>query len=211
VAYTVAYEGTEEGAEPYAAQFIALGPLSVTVSTDVDYAEIYDLTGTGLDSPPCKRNRNLVGNGISLPRWDLEGLRVAFTVFGDLTADARFTSSLVLLENYGMQGVRDVDSDSTALPVEEREYPILACPVIWWDGNDKQTTEDANAYAGRIRDALYTDFDKGDRKRHTYVNYANGVESKPEIYGYDSRLAKLAQLKKKWDPKNRFGYYNPVL
>jgi hypothetical protein len=207
----VAYEGTEAEAEPYAAQFKALGPLSTTVTTDVNYVELYTVTGNNLASQPCWRNENLVGAGTSLPAWDLKGLRKAFTIFGNLTADPRFNASITLLENYGMEGVKAIDFASTALAVEEREYPVLASPVLWWDGDDEQTIKDAYAYANAIRDALYTGVDENSKRRHCYVNYANGAEDKPEMYGYDFRLAKLGKLKRQLDPKNRFGYYNPVL
>ncbi|KAH8634794.1 hypothetical protein IG631_10194 [Alternaria alternata] len=101
-----------------------------------------------------------------------------------------------------MQGVRAVEAASTAMPPEEREYPILASPVLWWAGDDAQTTKDAYAYTRAMRNALYTGLDKSNKKRHCYVNYASGEESKPEMYGYDARLTKLAKLKNEWDPEN---------
>ncbi|KAG9186256.1 hypothetical protein G6011_02812 [Alternaria panax] len=211
VAYNIAYEGTEAEAEPYAARFKALGPVSITVSTHVNYVELYTVTGNNLQSQACTRNKNIAGAGVSLPAWDLEGVRKAFTVFGNVTADPRFNTSITLLENYGMQGVRAIDTASTALASEEREYPILASPVLWWAGNDAQATKDAYIYTRAIRDALYTGLDKSNKKRHCYVNYANGEETKAEMYGYDDRLTKLAKLKSKWDPKNRFGFYNPIV
>ena len=45
-----------------------------------------------------------------------------------------------------------------------------------------------------------------------YVNYAFGDEPLPSIYGYEPwRLQKLRSLKQKYDPNNRFGYYNPIV
>lgn len=169
------------------------------------------MTGNNLQSQACTRNENIAGAGVSLPAWDLEGVRKAFTIFGNITADPRFNTSITLLENYGMQGVRAVETASTAMPPEEREYPILASPVLWWAGDDAQTTKDAYAYTRAMRNALYTGLDKSNKKRHCYVNYASGEESKPEMYGYDARLTKLAKLKNEWDPENRFGFYNPIV
>jgi hypothetical protein len=210
VAYTVAYEGSEADAEPYAAQFKALGPLSVTVS-NVDYVELYTATGNSLASQPCVRNNNLNGAGTSLPAWDLQGVRTAFSIFANLSADSRFTKSITLMENYGMKGVRAVNPSSTALALEEREYPILASAIIWFEGDDEQTAKEAAVYVEAVRDALYMGVDKSNKKRHCYVNYANGGEKQPELYGYDWRLDKLTNLKKKWDPENRFGFYNPIV
>ena len=211
IAYTVAYEGTQTEVEPYAAYFKALGPIATTVSTDVKYVDLYTVTGSSIDSHVCSINENIAGAGVTLPAWDLMGLRKAFTIFAQVTADARFSTAITLLENYGMQAVRAVDPASTALAPEERENPILASPALWWTGDDKQTAKDADAYTRAIRDALYTGFDNGGEKRHCYVNYANGDEPKAELYGYDARLAKLTKLKNEWDPKNSFKYYNPIV
>jgi hypothetical protein len=181
------------------------------VNANVDYVQLYTVTSQNLDSPSCAKNRNQLGAGTSLPSWDLQGIRKAFNIFANLTADSRFATSSVLLENYGIQGVRAIDSSSTSLAPEERERPVLTGPSIWWDGNDKQTEKDANVYAQDIRNALSMGIDKNNQKRHYYVNYASGVETKPEMYGYDSRLERLQKLKKELDPKNRFGFYNPVV
>lgn len=205
------YEGSEADAEPYAAQFKALGPALTTVLTEVKYEDLYKVTGNGRDDPACVDKRNIAGTGISLPSWNPQDIRAAITILTNITADARFSSSFLLMENYGMQGVRAVDPALTSLPVEERQLPILAGPAMWWDGDDEQDVKDAYAYIDAISDALFASVDKSKSKRHIYVNYAMGGESRQQVYGYDWRLEKLAKLKKEWDPQNRFGYYNPVV
>ncbi|KAH7396793.1 hypothetical protein DE146DRAFT_695984 [Phaeosphaeria sp. MPI-PUGE-AT-0046c] len=209
--YVLAYEGSEAEAEPYAAHFKALDPISTTVSTDVDYVQLYTVTNNNLNQQPCVKNNNIAGAGISLPAWDIEGIREAYTIFSNLSADARFSKSIILLENYGMQGVRAVDPESTALALEERERPAMTGPVMWWEGNGEQDAQDAYDYIRRMERALFMGLDKSGGKRHTYVNYANGEENRAQLYGYDNRLERLAKLKKVWDPENRFGFYNPVV
>jgi hypothetical protein len=110
-----------------------------------------------------------------------------------------------------MQGVRTVDPALSSLALEERERPSLASPVLWWEGDDEQNKRDAAAYMHALRDALYTGLDKNHGKRHTYMNYAMGDEDNTELYGYDDRLERLAQLKQKWDPKNQFAFYSPIV
>lgn len=211
ILYNIIYEGSSADAEPYAAPFKALGPASTTID-NVDYVNLYRVTANDLNSRPCIRNRNILGAGVSLPAWDLAGIRKAFNIFGNVTADPRFETSITLLENYGMTSVRAVDSGITALPPLEREYPILASPVLWWDGDRQEDERDAHAFASAMKTALYTGIDQSSSdKRHCYVNYASGEESRPEMYGYEEwRLAKLERLKRIWDPKNRFGFYNPI-
>lgn len=189
VLYTVAYEGSQAQAEPYAARFIALGTILTKVDT-VNYVELYTVTGNNLTSQACTQNENVLGAGVSLPAWDIQGVRKAFEIFGEYTADPRFNTSITLMENYGMQGVRAVDPESTALAPEERELPILASAVIWWAGEDKETTKVAETYIHAMRDALYTGVDAdSSKKRHCYVNYASGDELKPEVYGTENELA----------------------
>lgn len=56
--------------------------------------------------------------------------------------------------------------------------------------------------------------DAGEPQRplNVYVNYAYGDETVEQIYGYEpGRVQKLRNLKKKYDPYNRFRFYNPIV
>ncbi|KAJ4359758.1 uncharacterized protein N0V89_000314 [Didymosphaeria variabile] len=151
-----------------------------------------------------------MGSGTSLPDWNTTAARAAFNIFTKMTADPRFSQSVFLLENYGIQGVQAVDPGSTSLSLEERQYPVVANPTIWWNGSAALGQADAEAYGEQIRQALFSGLPEGANK-HTYVNYAVGTENFNQLYGYDTaRVQRLKALKKMYDPENRFGYYNPV-
>lgn len=127
-----------------------------------------------------------------------------------MTTDERYAESVFLLENYGMQGVQGVDPSSTSLSLEERQYPVVANPTIWWNGSAVRGQADAETYAELMRQALFAGLPEG-AKKHTYVNYAMGTEDFNQMYGYDAaRTTRLQALKREFDPQNRFGYYNPV-
>ncbi|KAF2261385.1 FAD-binding domain-containing protein [Lojkania enalia] len=210
--YHVVIEGTESDLEPWAAPFKALSPISTTLSRDINYVELYTTTGNNLDSAVCKRNENILGSGVTLPKWDNAGLRKAYNIFSNMTADPRFKSSAVLFENYGMNGVQKIDPRSSAVAVEERMHPVLSTPIIWYEGDSEANHATAYTYASKIRDALYEGVIQANGKRHTYVNYAIGDEPKQEVYGYeDWRWEKLTGLKRTWDPMNRFRFYNPIV
>jgi hypothetical protein len=210
ISLTLIYEGPEHLAAPYATQFQALGPISTNVS-NVNYQQLYEATNNGLKAQPCVKNTNLAGAGISTPSWDLDGVRKAITIFADLSADPRFSKSIILLENYGMQGVRSVDPSLTSLSLEERQLPGLATPALFWEGDDEQTVQDANEYVRRIKDALFMGVDKSNATRHSYLNYGNGEESREELYGGGEKLDRLERLKRVWDPEGRFGFYNSLV
>ncbi|KAF2463779.1 FAD-binding domain-containing protein [Lindgomyces ingoldianus] len=212
IAYTLSYEGTQAEAEQYAAPFKAIGPAVTTVTTNVNYVQLYTVTGNNLENPVCRKDNNIFGSGISLPSWDTAGLRKAFNVFAQASADPRFSTSAILTESYGMNGVRAVDAKTTALAPEERANPILTTPIFWWEGANPQDATDAEAYAAKIKDAMYSGVTAAGGKRHTYVNYAMGEESRAEMYGYEQwRMDKLKSLKSIWDPKNKFRFYNPII
>ncbi|KAF2449429.1 FAD-binding domain-containing protein [Karstenula rhodostoma CBS 690.94] len=210
IVYTVSYQGPEAEAAPYFARFKAIGPITIKPATNVNNVELYKINQNSLDSAACTRNKNSMGSGVSLPIWNTTAARAAFDIFTKMTSDPRFSQSVFLLENYGMQGVRAVNASSTSLSLEERQYPVVANPTIWWNGSAAIGQADAEAYGEQIRQALFSGLPKGANK-HTYVNYAVGTENFNQMYGYDTtRLQRLKTLKKVYDPSNRFGFYNPV-
>ncbi|KAL9065699.1 MAG: hypothetical protein Q9157_007383 [Trypethelium eluteriae] len=51
-----------------------------------------------------------------------------------------------------------------------------------------------------------------ERPIDAYVNYANGFEPVEQWYGHEAwRLERLRDLKARYDPYNRFRYYNPII
>lgn len=59
---------------------------------------------------------------------------------------------------------------------------------------------------------ILVDGAKDDGGTHAYVNYANGGETAEEWYGKEPwRLERLRNLKKVYDPQNRFRYYAPIV
>jgi hypothetical protein len=50
------------------------------------------------------------------------------------------------------------------------------------------------------------------RNKTVYVNYAFGDEPLEQMYGYEPwRVQRLRAAKEKYDPDNRFGFYNPII
>jgi hypothetical protein len=175
---------------------------------DIEYKNIYDVGGFGLESPVCRKNENILGYPNSFAKWDANAMREGFELFSELTAEEKFASSAWLLESYGRKGVKAVPDLESAVALEERLLHILTSPILWWSGNDKQDREKAISYGERIQKVV-----RGDSLEppHSYVNYAVGPEQLPEVYGQDAgRLSKLKQLKRKYDPHNRFGFYMPI-
>ncbi|KAJ4355674.1 uncharacterized protein N0V89_003694 [Didymosphaeria variabile] len=207
--YSLAYEGTPEELHIRAKSFLALSPLTTTLTMDITYDKLYQALGFGKDAFACRKNINQDMAGVALKRWNIEGLEKAYRIFSDLTADPRFFNSFMLMENYGIVAVTGVDPDSTALPREERERPILTSAIVHYEGDEETTRRDAAAYIREIKEALYEGLDKDEW--HAYVNYAAGDEGVEEVYGRERwRVEKLREMKGRWDPGTRFRFFAPL-
>ena len=194
--------------EEYISAFFSLGPVSNTSVSGIEYGNLHDVGGFGLESPVCRKDENILGYPNSLTRWDADAMRAGFNLFCELTDDEKFATSAWLLESYGRKGVEAVPVAENAVSPEERFLHILTSPVFWWSGNHERDRERAVSYGQRIQEVV--------RRNslvppHAYVNYAVGREQLPEVYGRDeTRLAKLRRLKGIYDPHNRFRFYAPI-
>ena len=99
------------------------------------------------------------------------------------------------------------------IPVQNPTDYVHSSPAFFFSRNASSAVyKQANAAGEQIR-ALFNDGRdrKDDWPPHSYVNYADGVESLEAMYGYDAwRLAKLKQLKRDYDPENKFKWYAPI-
>jgi len=143
-----------------------------------------------------------------LPRYNATALRQVHSIFTNTTTQHPSIApfSVYVLEGYSHQAVNAVPEDSTAFP--NRAYPILSSPV--WGYNDSSLAGTIQAASRAIRDAMVKGTGENQPLRG-YVNYAFGDESTEELYGHEKwRVQKLKMLKRKWDPKGRFGFYAPI-
>lgn len=203
----VIYEGNDTAIDDYTAAFRKLGPVFDQTTNDIAWGDLFEVGGFGKSSAVCRKNQNILGYPNSFESWDVEGMRRGFSKYTELTADPVFSTSAWLLESYGRVGVRDVLSDFNAVAPEERERHLLTSPMLWWKGDNEADRRKAMAYGSEIQKAIRG----AGVVPHMYVNYAMGSETVAETYGRDqSRVKRLRQLKAKWDPKDRFGFYNPL-
>lgn len=201
------YEGDKTAIDAYAAAFRKIGPVADSTTKDIAWGDLFDVGGFGLESSVCRKNQNILGYPNSFDRWRPHLMRKGFEIFDELTSDETFSTAAWLLESYGRQGVRAVSDSENAVAPEERHMHILTSPMLWWKGDDSADKAKAAKYGRRIQKAIRSKCDKP----HTYVNYAMGKETKPEVYGHNpQRLRKLKSLKKEFDPRDRFGFYNPI-
>ncbi|KAK5129732.1 hypothetical protein LTR08_002943 [Meristemomyces frigidus] len=209
VAYQLSYLGTADEVEPYTARFRQAGPISVTTAENVAYNDYYIATSNGYNQTTCQKDKNISGYAISLPRYNKTAVRTTFNYFSDLTLDARYITSVWLLESYGSRGVRTQDYGATAIPPAERNLPVLTVPITWWAGDSAEAREKAEKYGKLMRASLAAGEHETTESSHVYLNYAMGGESLEQVYGVKP-LSKLRALKHRYDPTNKFRFYMPL-
>lgn len=207
ILYYILYNGPASAELKYASPIRALGPLNVQAG-EVPYPLLPKITVSANDDPPCQRRGVAMSFPIDLKSYNVPALRLVYDAFSDIMQRVpAFNESVFLLEGYSVQGVQAVPAATTAFP--HRSQNLLLSPVIYYQVNSSLDAQ-AEEFGRYSRSLLKAG--SGSPEQHSYVNYAHGDESLEEVYGYEPwRLQKLRWLKKKYDPKNNFGFYEPIV
>ncbi|KAL8664627.1 MAG: hypothetical protein Q9202_002897 [Teloschistes flavicans] len=119
---------------------------------------------------------------------------------------ATINSQYSKTDNYDPGGMKAGDTASTAYPHRDDDILVSFDPIY-----PRSTVSDAIALdvATKFRATLHASDTPG-RNFTAYLNYANGDEPIEALYGYESwRLDRVRRLKKKYDPSNKFKFFNP--
>ena len=92
-------------------------------------------------------------------------------------------------------------------PIRGHEALTFGCSILenTYDGPDHDA--EVYAFSQPLRDELAATSGFGTLR--TYINYAFGDEG-PDVWYGKEHLPRLVNLKKKWDPLNKFGPGNPI-
>lgn len=113
-----------------------------------------------------------------------------------------------MFEDYSSQGVKAIDSDSTAFAF--RDANILSAPLLTYTPTDTARDQQAAELGNELRDVLHAGSNEPDYR--VYVNYAYGDETPAKWYGSeDWRQQRLRSLKEKYDPEGVFSFYAPII
>lgn len=206
ILFNVVYYGPEDKGRAFLAPFLANKP----VVTSISYIDAKEIIPTSLFGkwwdPACKKknyvNTYTVGlKQIDIPTFDRH--------FSDMAAYyARYPqaqSSTIYYETFPTQGVRAVPQGFSAYPSSHRE--IQTHVLSTYNYNDQSIDADVNAFARSNRDMFAKA--SGFSELELYTTYAHGDEG-PEVWYRDS-LLQLRSLKQKYDPDNRFRFFNPIV
>ena len=79
--------------------------------------------------------------------------------------------------------------------------------MLQFSWSDPAVANSTNAFAQSLRSDYVTT--SGYDSLSVYVSYAHGDETLAARYG-EQKLERLGQLKRRWDPKNVFGFDNAL-
>ncbi|ETS80418.1 hypothetical protein PFICI_07947 [Pestalotiopsis fici W106-1] len=205
--WTFAYRGPADEAEELLVPFNAIDA-EMSVSGDVPYTGIATAQGTSWDSAICQHGQVHITSTVGLVTYNLTAERQIFEGFKQRAQEypELVAASFIMHEGYATEGVDNIASDSSAYPFRSDHHLMLFNAVSPSSDYDDL----ALAWANEARDQWNAG--QPGRAPHAYVNYASGLETVEEWYGEESwRIERLTSLKTKYDPDNRFRYYNPIV
>ncbi|KAI0446132.1 putative FAD-dependent oxygenase [Xylaria telfairii] len=210
ILFYIIQEGVTVVDPVYTSPFHDIGPISSEPMSG-SYRDLAAWTGIAVDSPPCQKA------GLANPRFpiylrehNVTAQREAYDVFAANVggADSLFTNSIFMFEAYPQQGVRAVDSSSTAFAF--RDDNLLVSPLLTYTPAGTELDAQVESIGNQLRDIIYRG--SGRTELHAYINYAYGDETPKNWFGYEQwRQTRLQKLKQKYDPKGKFSFYGPIV
>lgn len=187
-------KGTEEEGRKAFAPFYELGPTSNSsaVTQYLDWNDSNDGFCAREDRKPAY---STTINNMQAQKWpEIWDLYKTF--------QAKGPNSAVLIERYNLTKARAAPSGSAAMNEKLRTEAFAQAIVIPWY-TDATMDGEATTFAEKVR-ALWS-YTADPKSNPSYINFAHGDETPEAIYG--SSLARLKQLKKKYDPAGAFSQW----
>ncbi|KAI9368091.1 hypothetical protein BJX61DRAFT_537539 [Aspergillus egyptiacus] len=166
--------------------------LSVHAVTETGhYTDIPRWLGTEANGKGCERGAIKLRFPVSVPRYNVQAQREFWDAFAEgVAGSSLFNSSMVMLEQYSVHGVRAIPEESTAY--SQRQDDLLISPVVTYYEGDDETEALAKEFGEKLRSILVEG--SGEDELRAYVNYALGTEDPKSWYGYEPwRFEKLQE------------------
>ncbi|KAL8672821.1 MAG: hypothetical protein Q9168_002732 [Polycauliona sp. 1 TL-2023] len=209
ITWVFAYRGTAEVAERYLAPFNAIGAF-YEESGDIPYPAVSTAQGNAENQYICQHGNTRITATAGLQVYNLTAEHKIYDGFKRRIASNPVLAAGgdILHEGYSTEAVDSKNPDDSAYPFRADHHLMLADIAI--PPNNPEIERAAWEWVTEVRDQ-WNEGQPG-RPVNAYVNYANGYEPVEQWYGHEAwRLERLRGLKAKYDPHNRFRYYNPIV
>ncbi|KNG91157.1 FAD-dependent oxygenase [Aspergillus nomiae NRRL 13137] len=208
ILFYIIQEGVTAVDSVYTKPFHDIGPLSEE-SKGGSYTDLAGWTGISLSAPPCQK-AGLVNPRFPnyLEEYNVPAQKEAYKLFANgARGSSPFNNSIFMFEGYSTQGVKAIDSKSSAFAF--RGENILSAPLITYAPAGPELDTKASQLGNELRQILHKA--SGQPDVQAYVNYAYGDETPQQWYGSEKwRQDRLQALKQKYDPTGKFSFFAPI-
>ena len=209
ISWTFAYRGSAEIANGYLAPFNAIEAV-YDESGDVPYPRVSKAQQTAVDDFICGDGNVRITSTAGLQVYNVTATRLTFEGFKQraVSNPALAAGGAILHEGYSTAAVDAQNPADSAYPFRADHHLMLFDTIV--PPGNTSLEQAAWEWAKEVVDQWNAG--QPGRPADAYVNYANGFEPVEQIYGQEPwRLERLRGLKAKFDPNNRFRYFNPII
>ncbi|TLS21008.1 uncharacterized protein PpBr36_10744 [Pyricularia pennisetigena] len=194
------YRGSAEKAKRLLAPFDSIEAVAVD-SRESIYPQLADQPSLCTGAERIITTAGLRTYNLTAERQIWDGFKRRVAKNPKLTA-----KTIIIHEGYATEGVEKMDPASSAYPFRGDRHLMQFQGTL----EDSSLAAEMWEWANEVRHQWNAG--QPQRTPSAYVNYANGHERKEDCYGHQPwRLAKLRDLKARYDPANRFRFYNPII
>ncbi|KAI9645413.1 hypothetical protein NHQ30_006152 [Ciborinia camelliae] len=192
------YTGSDSDGQAAFASILDIGP----VVTDM---KVYPyLQSNYANDPHCGKGGRKPSYGAGLGQMVPETWRAIWNEYTEYVKNPAVGNSAVFAECYSFETAKKFPDSSSSYPFRST---VKFTTLVNNQYTDPSLDQAAEAFGTKVRD-LWRSTD-GLKENSTYINFAFGDESLPTVYG--NNVARLQQLKQKYDPCNRFDQWFPLI
>ncbi|KAI1379509.1 hypothetical protein F4677DRAFT_442487 [Hypoxylon crocopeplum] len=181
----------------------ALNPLRFEV-LDVAWPDVFSTSYFGIeDTKACGRNQHVNMRSVGAKRTDPDIIVEFIDELERFTMANPDVSTAMMIHRFPTQKVLEVPDEESVYP--HRQFKMHIQLESEYDNRGKDDIVDEFLQSARQRFAAASGFDE----HAVYVNFAHGDE-KPEAWYGARNLERLSGLKRTWDPRGLFSFYNAV-
>jgi hypothetical protein len=197
------YAGPEEKGRKLIKPFLDLRPMDLHISM-VPWRELQEVAVYGLPFAGCRRGSFYVPQSLNLYKVDVKNLiSVANYMKAEMDTKPELQSVFIAWAQYSPKGFAKFQSESSAFPHRD----VVAFVQVDGFASDRDHIPSVDEFGKELQTRLQKG--SGRRDLSVYVNFAHGDEP-PKAWYSAAKLPKLRGLKKKYDPRSLFSFYNPI-
>ncbi|EAU36716.1 conserved hypothetical protein [Aspergillus terreus NIH2624] len=200
---SLTYFGTQEAAQPWIDQLLALNPTQWRNAT-LPWSEVSQNSGFGTGASVCATGKYNNHPSVGAKQTSVSTYIEVFNQYVEIMKARPWLTSALVVQRFNTTATLAVPESKRGV-YPGRDFSSLIILENYYDG--PRHDADVYRFSKKLRSQLVAT--SGFDSLQTYINYAHGDEGPEVWYGKDN-LPRLVQLKRQWDPEGKFGPGNPI-